>query len=107
MITVTETASEKIKELLNQENKEGWGLRIAVQGGGCSGMEYNLGLAEKPEDGDDTIESQGVKLFVDPFSLPYVDGSMIDFYEGIEGQGFTVNNPNAVKSCGCGSSFGV
>lgn len=106
-INVTETASSKISELLQEENKPGSGLRIFVQGGGCSGFQYGLMIEEKEGPGDLTFESHGVKLFVDPISIRYVDNAEVDYVENVMGGGFTIKNPNATSTCGCGSSFTV
>ena len=76
-----------------------------MQGGGCSGLQYALGFDGEPQPGDEVVDQHGVKVVVDRFSLPYLSGAEVDFVDGLMGQGFTVNNPNAVASCGCGSSF--
>lgn len=104
MITVTEKATEKLKEILTEE--DGTYLRAFVQGGGCSGFQYGL-LPEKiPTEGSDQIfESNGIKVVVDPVSISYLKNAVIDFAESSTGGGFTINNPNAVSTCGCGSSF--
>ena len=109
MINVTPTAASKISELLIEENKQNAGLRVFVQGGGCSGFQYGLMIDEG--DGDATtdamIESNGVKLLVDPISARYLSGAEVDFVDNITGGGFTIKNPNAKSTCGCGSSFSV
>src|SRR4051812_12635923 len=108
MINVSETAASKINELLAEENKGGSGLRVFVQGGGCSGFQYGLMIEENPEGSADQIfESHGVKLFVDPISVRYLKGAEVDFVDTITGGGFTIKNPNATSTCGCGSSFTV
>jgi len=106
MINVTETAASKISELLAEENKEGAGLRVFVQGGGCSGFQYGLGFDRGPADGDIEFEMHGVQVVVDPFSAPYLAGTEIDWVEGLQA-GFAINNPNVSGSCGCGHSFQV
>jgi iron-sulfur cluster assembly accessory protein len=107
MIHVTETAAEKITELLAEENKMGSGLRVFVQGGGCSGFQYGLMIDEGEGDAtvDQVFEVNGVRLFVDPISLRYLKGAEVDFVDNHMGGGFTIKNPNAKSTCGCGSSF--
>jgi iron-sulfur cluster assembly accessory protein len=109
MINVTSSAAEKISELLTEENKPNAGLRVFVQGGGCSGFQYGLMIEEGDgaTDADQTIESNGVKLFVDPISVRYLKGAEVDFVDNLAGGGFTIRNPNAKSTCGCGSSFSV
>lgn len=107
MINVTETAAEKINALLAEENKLGSGLRVFVQGGGCSGFQYGLMIDEGEGDteSDQVFDVNGVKLFVDPISLRYLKGAEVDFVDNNAGGGFTIKNPNAKSTCGCGSSF--
>ena len=105
LITVTEAAAGKIRELLNEEGKTQSGLRVFVQGGGCSGFQYGLMIEENGGVGDQVFESHGVKLFVDPISVRYLKGAEVDFVETVTGGGFTIKNPNATSTCGCGSSF--
>ncbi|MCL4813854.1 MAG: iron-sulfur cluster insertion protein ErpA [Vicinamibacteraceae bacterium] len=107
MITVTPLAAEKINELLAEEQKAGAGLRVFVQGGGCSGFQYGLMIEEDgaSPDSDKVIESNGVTLFVDPISVRYLKGAEVDFVDNLAGGGFTIRNPNAKTTCGCGSSF--
>ncbi len=107
MINVTETAATKINELLSDEQKPGAGLRVFVQGGGCSGFQYGLMIDEGEGDGehDKVFEVHGVKLLVDPISLRYLKGAEVDFVDNNMGGGFTIKNPNAKSTCGCGSSF--
>jgi iron-sulfur cluster assembly accessory protein len=109
MINVTPLAAEKISELLSEENKPQAGLRVFVQGGGCSGFQYGLMIeeGEATTDADQTIQSNGVKLFVDPISIRYLKGAEVDFVDNLAGGGFTIRNPNAKSTCGCGSSFSV
>ena len=108
LINVTESAASKIKDLLTEENKAESGLRVFVQGGGCSGFQYGLMIEESGGGvGDQTFESNGIKLFVDPVSLSYLKGAEVDFVDTITGGGFTIKNPNATSTCGCGSSFNV
>ena len=107
MINVTETAASKIAELLVEEGRLGAGLRVFVQGGGCSGFQYGLMIDEGDGDAeaDQVFEVNGVKLLVDPISLRYLSGAEVDFVDNNMGGGFTIKNPNAKSTCGCGSSF--
>jgi iron-sulfur cluster assembly accessory protein len=105
MINVSPTAASKISELLAEESKEGSGLRVFVQGGGCSGFQYGLMIEEGGSDADQVFESNGVKLYVDPISVRYLGGAEVDFVDTVTGGGFTIKNPNAVSTCGCGQSF--
>ena len=107
MINVTQVAASKISELLAEEQKVQSGLRIFVQGGGCSGFQYGLMIEEHLGDSDLVFESNGVKLYVDPISLNYLKAAEVDFEETVTGGGFTIKNPNAVSTCGCGQSFSV
>ena len=104
LITMTPTAAEKVRELLKQENDPSLALRIFVAGGGCSGLQYGMTLDEEQE-GDTVIALEGVKVLVDEMSLGYISGSEVDYVDSLMGAGFTVDNPNAVSSCGCGHSF--
>jgi iron-sulfur cluster assembly accessory protein len=104
LVTMTPTAAAKVRELLAQENDPSLALRIFVAGGGCSGLQYGMTLDEEQE--GDTLISQGdIKVLVDEMSLGYITGSEVDYVDSLMGAGFTVNNPNAVSSCGCGHSF--
>jgi iron-sulfur cluster assembly protein len=106
MVTVTESAARKIRELMASEPEGDIGvLRVAIEGGGCSGFQYALGFDRGPQDGDNEIESNGVRVVIDPFSAPYLAGSEIDFVDALMGAGFAINNPNVQAACGCGSSF--
>ncbi|MGH9314103.1 MAG: iron-sulfur cluster insertion protein ErpA [Vicinamibacterales bacterium] len=109
MITVTQTAASKISELLAEENKQQAALRVFVQGGGCSGFQYGLMIdeGEGQVDTDQRIESNGVRLLVDPISARYLKGAEVDFIDNLTGGGFTIRNPNAKSTCGCGQSFNV
>jgi len=103
-ISVTEAAAEKVKAALAKQDKPDFALRLYVSGGGCSGFQYGLAFDQKNEE-DHMIESNGVKILVDRESAKYLDGSEIDYVESVMGEGFKVNNPNAVETCGCGHSF--
>jgi iron-sulfur cluster assembly protein len=105
MVTITETAATKAKGLLKEKGLPEGALRVFVVGGGCSGYQYGMALALKEEDGDVVLEEYGVKLLVDPESAPFLQGAEIDYVEDVMKSGFTIFNPNAVKSCACGSSF--
>jgi iron-sulfur cluster assembly protein len=107
LVSLTEPAAAKIKDLMAEEPAgEAAVLRIAVQGGGCSGFQYALGFDRGPQEGDHEHSSQGVPVVVDPFSAPYLAGTEIDWVEGLQA-GFAINNPNVSASCGCGHSFQV
>ena len=107
-IALTERAADKVRDLMAQEPAgEAEVLRIAIQGGGCSGFEYALGFDRGAQAGDHELEFHGVKVVVDPFSAPYLQGATIDFLEGLQESGFKIDNPNASGSCGCGHSFQV
>lgn len=103
---LTPAAAEKIKAISTSENKAGYGLRVRVAGTGCSGPQYQLGLEEKEGEGDFVVDSQGVKIFIDPESSEVVQGSTLDFIEGPNGSGFKISNPNASSGGGCGSHGG-
>ncbi len=106
LLSLTERAAGKVRELAGQEPAgEAEVLRIAIQGGGCSGFQYALGFDRGPQDGDHELELHGVRIVVDPYSAPYLTGAEIDFLDGLMGAGFSIENPNVVSSCGCGSSF--
>ena len=104
LVSLTPAAAEKVRELLDQEGDAALGLRIFVAGGGCSGLQYGMTLDET-QDGDVVTEIEGIRLLVDEMSSGYIAGSMVDYVDSLMGAGFTVNNPNAVSSCGCGHSF--
>src|SRR5256714_12507855 len=104
-VVLTETASTKVKNLLEQEGRTDLALRIAVQPGGCAGLRYQLFFDERSLDGDLYRDFGGLKVAVDRMSAPYVEGAVIDFVDTIEKQGFTIDNPNATGSCACGDSF--
>ena len=108
MITVTDKAKEKILELREKEghNSE-HNIRVAVEGGGCSGLMYNLKFDEKFQEKDQVFEDIGIKILVDKKSLLYLAGTVLDFSDGLNGKGFQFVNPNASRTCGCGESFAV
>ena len=107
MITITESAKEKIADILAEENNPKVKLRTFVQGGGCSGFSYGFTLDEEQNDDDFIIEQPGVTVLVDSMSMQYLQGAIIDYKEEITGNSFTITNPNAETTCGCGSSFSV
>ena len=101
----TDAAARKVGDLIRGEGNPNLKLRVFVQGGGCSGMQYGFEFDESEQDGDTCIENQGVKLLVDPMSIQYLTGAEIDYREGLDGAQFVIRNPNAQTTCGCGSSF--
>jgi iron-sulfur cluster assembly accessory protein len=107
LVSLTERAAAKVKDLMTEEPAgEAEVLRVAVQGGGCSGFEYALGFDRGAMEGDHELDAHGIRVVVDPFSAPYLQGTEIDFVDGLQG-GFAINNPNATAACGCGHSFQV
>jgi len=105
MINVTPTAASKISELLAEEHKDGSGLRVFVQGGGCSGFQYGFTFDEIVNDDDTQMNKNGVTLLIDAMSLQYLAGAEIDYKDDLQGAQFVIKNPNATTTCGCGSSF--
>lgn len=106
MITVSESAMGHLKGLIGQQEGAEVGLRVYVQSGGCSGFSYGMGLDENPPQGDDqVVPLDGLKVYVDAHSAQYLEGCEIDYVDALMGGGFTIHNPNAVKTCGCGHSF--
>lgn len=104
-VGLSAVAQEKVRNLLSQEGRDDLRLRVAVQPGGCSGLIYQLYFDERVLDGDAVVDFEGVGVVVDKMSVPYLDGSSIDFEDTIQKQGFTIDNPNAEGSCACGDSF--
>jgi iron-sulfur cluster assembly accessory protein len=104
-VTLSDAAAGKLRELTKEEPNPQIGLRVYVYSGGCSGFRYGMMLEDQPTSDDVTVESKGVKIYVDDQSTQYLAGSEIDYVDTLMGAGFTVNNPNAVAACGCGSSF--
>lgn len=105
-ITLSSKAACELKELMIAEGKASCALRVWVAGGGCSGLSYGMALDDgEPEEGDNVFENEGVRIFVDPMSLQYMDGASVDYVDDAMGGGFKIENPNATSSCGCGSSF--
>jgi iron-sulfur cluster assembly protein len=104
MIQATESAIRQLQAMLRDEDDQTKGLRILVENGGCAGMQYAMSFAH-PQPGDDVLERDGVKFIVDAQSIHYLNGSTIDYCDDLAGTGFRLNNPNAARSCGCGTSF--
>ena len=104
-ITLTEKALEMVKAAMQREGTSGQGLRVGVIGGGCSGMQYHLAFEEKPKREDTVFELDGVQIFIDQTSQPYLQGITIDYVTGLHAAGFKFLNPNAIRTCGCGTSF--
>jgi len=108
LLSLTEAAAVKVKQLMAEEPEgEASVLRVAIQGGGCSGFQYGLGFDRGSQEGDLELELHGVPVVVDPFSAPYLKGAEIDYVDSIQSAGFAISNPNASSSCGCGHSFQV
>jgi iron-sulfur cluster assembly accessory protein len=105
MITLSPAAADKLHGIMQEKNISGYALRVFVSGGGCSGLSYGMTFAEGAELGDQTFEVNGVQVVVDPGSIQYLDGAEIDYIDSLMGGGFRIENPNAVQSCACGSSF--
>jgi len=105
VLLFTDAAATKVGELIRGEGNPALMLRVFVQGGGCSGMQYGFEFDETVQDGDTLVENLGVKLLIDPMSFQYLTGAEIDYREGLEGAQFVIRNPNATTTCGCGSSF--
>jgi iron-sulfur cluster assembly accessory protein len=105
MIVLTESAVREIEAIQARAGKHGQGLRVRVVGGGCSGLQYQMGLEPDPTGEDKVVESRGLRVFVDPKSAVFLAGAEIDFVHELNGSGFKVNNPNAGSTCGCGKSF--
>jgi iron-sulfur cluster assembly protein len=105
LIRVTPSAAEKVSSLLTKQGRPAGVLRVAVLGGGCSGLQYKMDLQDAPANRDILVQSGGIKVVVDPKSALYVTGSELDYVEALQGGGFKVKNPNAASSCSCGESF--
>lgn len=107
MITVTDSAVQKLKDLLVKNNKVGEGIRIGVKGGGCSGLTYYVNFEREKREGDELLQFDGLTLYVDKKSLLFLQGTSVDWQESLTSAGFTFQNPNATGTCGCGTSFSV
>ena len=104
-VTLTDEALSQLKSLLEKEANSELALRVFVSGGGCSGLQYGMAFDDNVRPGDEVVHQGGVRVLIDDFSAPYIQGSEIDYVDSLMGAGFTVHNPNAVKSCSCGHSF--
>ena len=104
-LRLTEKAIAQAKAILARENLEGYGLRVGVVGGGCSGHSYGLDFEKEEKPGDTVLEMDGLKVYLDPSSRKYLQGTVIDYVSGLQGAGFKFHNPNATATCGCGTSF--
>ena len=107
MLDLTERAVTKVKQLMQAESKEGYGLRVAVKGGGCSGFQYGLTYEREQKPNDQVLEFHGLKVYVDAMSSMYLDPVRIDYVDSLSGSGFKIENPSATGTCGCGASFSV
>ena len=107
MITMTDAAARKIRDMAAQHGVDHQGVRVMVVGGGCSGLTYDMDFEQEAREGDTVVDHEDVYVYVDPMSLAYLDGTKIDYVETFSFSGFHFENPNAQKSCGCGSSFTV
>lgn len=107
VITVTQSAADKVRALINDEGNDALKLRVYVTGGGCSGFQYGFTFDENINDGDATIEKDGITFLVDPMSYQYLVGAELDYKEDLQGAQFVIRNPNASTTCGCGSSFSI
>ena len=105
MISLTDKAVEKVREILNNDKKQDHALRIGVKGGGCSGFSYTLDIDKIFTESDQVFEEKGIKIVVDAKSFIYLSGTQVDYVENLSGSGFSFSNPNATRTCGCGSSF--
>jgi iron-sulfur cluster assembly accessory protein len=103
MINISAAAASKITEILAEDQKQTSGLRVFVQGGGCSGFQYGLMIEERENATDRVFQANGIRLFVDPISVCYLKGAELDFIEAASGSGFTIRNPNVISTCGCSS----
>ena len=106
ILTLTERAASKVRKLAEKENKSGYGLRIGIISGGCSGYTYDIALEKSPKKEDNVFEDKGIKVFVNPQSVEFMKGSEVDYIETLQQSGFKVKNPNVKTSCGCGHSVG-
>jgi iron-sulfur cluster assembly protein len=105
VVKITEAAALQIKDMMKQNEEEGSYLRVAVKGGGCSGLSYGMGFVQEAEEGDVQFEQHGVQVVVNKADSDILNGTIIDFKQSMMGGGFTIENPNAIATCGCGSSF--
>ncbi len=106
VITLTEKAANKVKLLLEKENKHGYGLRVGIVMGGCSGYTYDIGLEKSPKENDIVLDEKGIKIFMNPESVAFMKGSTVDYIDALQNAGFKISNPNVKTTCGCGHSVG-
>ena len=106
IVTLTEKAANKVKQLLEKENKQDYGLRVGVIPGGCSSYMYEIGFEKEAKENDIVIEEKGVKIFISPESIAFMKGSTVDYIDALQNAGFKINNPNVKTTCGCGHSVG-
>ncbi|MBI2655091.1 iron-sulfur cluster assembly accessory protein [Candidatus Woesearchaeota archaeon] len=106
MVSLTEKAANKVKQMLEKENKKDYGLRVGIVMGGCSGYMYDISLDKAPKESDIVIEEKGVRIFMNPESIAFMKGSTVDYKDGLQNAGFKISNPNVKRSCGCGHSVG-
>ncbi len=106
IVSLTDKAADKVKMLLEKENKKDYGLRVGITAGGCSGYTYDISIEKSAKTEDHVIEDKGVKIFMNPESIAFMKGSTVDFVESLQNSGFKINNPNVKRSCGCGHSVG-
>ena len=106
IVTLTENAAKKVKIMLEKEKKEGYGLRVGILAGGCSGYMYNIELENSSKENDSVFEDKGVKIFINQESAVFMKGSTIDYVDRLQNSGFKIDNPNVKKTCGCGHSVG-
>ncbi|NOZ10314.1 MAG: iron-sulfur cluster insertion protein ErpA [Gammaproteobacteria bacterium] len=106
-LVFTDQAAARVKVLIQEEDKPGLRLRVYVMGGGCSGFQYGFTFDEEHGEGDTVVENDGVELVIDPMSFQYLNGAEVDYKEDLQGSRFTISNPNAATTCGCGSSFSI
>ncbi|TWI60116.1 HesB/IscA family protein [Halalkalibacter nanhaiisediminis] len=105
MITLTDAAVSQIKDMMEAEGEQGLMLRVGVKGGGCSGLSYGMGFDTEQKEEDEKLDINGLSVLIDKESAPIIKGVVIDYKQNMMGGGFTIDNPNAIASCGCGSSF--
>ncbi|ANU16747.1 hypothetical protein BBI11_06710 [Planococcus maritimus] len=105
VVEITEAASFQVKEMMRHNEEEGSFLRVAVKGGGCSGLTYGMGFEPEASDKDDQYEQHGIRILINKEDAPILQGTIVDYKQSLMGGGFTIDNPNAIASCGCGTSF--
>ena len=106
VLTLTGKAASKIKHFMEKENKKEYGFRVGIVMGGCSGYMYEMGLEKSAKENDLVMEDKGIKIFMNPESIPFMKGSIVDYRDALQNSGFNINNPNVKRTCGCGHSVG-